>query len=130
MKSIDLIANAKEYDGKIVAFEGEVVGDIMVRKEYAWLSINDGLNAIGVWIKKDLIRDILYIGNYKVKGDLVEITGKFNRACPEHGGDLDIHAQSITKINSGKNISYILDVKTIFLAVGLFFLILLIFILQ
>ena len=44
----------------------------MVRGEYAWINVNDEKNAIGIWIKKELIKDILYTGSYKAKGDLVE----------------------------------------------------------
>ena len=101
ISSAELINNAKQYDGKLVIYEGEVIGDVMLRGEYAWINVNDEKNAIGIWIKKELIKDIVYTGSYKVGGDLVEITGKFNRSCVEHGGDLDIHAQSITKISSG-----------------------------
>jgi hypothetical protein len=104
VSSTELINNAKLYDGKVVTYEGEVIGEIMVRGEYAWVNVNDGQNAIGIWIEKSLIKDIIYTGSYKSKGDGVEITGIFHRACPEHGGDLDIHAQAIRKIRPGKPI--------------------------
>jgi len=102
ISSSELINNAKLYDGKLVTYEGEVIGDIMVRGEYAWVNVNDGQNAIGVWIEKSLTRDILYTGSYKSKGDWIEITGIFQRACPAHGGDLDLHAQGIRKIRPGR----------------------------
>jgi len=101
ISSVELINNAKNYNGNMVVYKGEVIGDVMLRGEYAWINVNDEKNAIGIWIKKELIKDIIYTGSYKAKGDLVEIRGKFNRSCVEHGGDLDIHAQSITKISSG-----------------------------
>ena len=118
--SIELINNAKNYNGNTVVYKGEVIGDIMVRGEYAWINVNDGKNAIGIWVKKELIKDILYTGSYKAKGDLIEITGKFNRACMEHGGDLDIHAHYLTKVTSGNAVSYAANTKKINLAVGLF----------
>lgn len=102
ISSTELINNAKLYDGKVVTYEGEVIGDIMVRGDYAWVNLNDGGNAIGIWIYKDLTRDILYTGSYKSKGDWLEVTGVFNRACFKHGGDLDIHAQSVRKITPGR----------------------------
>ena len=102
----------------------------MTRGEYAWLSVNDGPNAIGVWINKGLIKDILYTGSYKAKGDLVEIMGKFNRSCVEHGGDLDIHAQSINKISSGSKISHTVNIRAIKFAFGLFCMVLLVFLLK
>ena len=104
ISSTELINNAKEYDGKTVVYEGEVIGDIMVRGEFAWINVNDGQNAIGIWLDKNLPADILYTGSYKFKGDWVEVTGVFQRACLEHGGDLDIHAQTIRKIRQGRQI--------------------------
>jgi hypothetical protein len=113
ISSVELINNAKSYNGNIVVYRGEVIGDIMLRGEYAWINVNDEKNAIGIWIKKELIKDILYAGSYKAKGDLVEITGNFNRSCVEHGGDLDIHAQSITKISSGNKTPHSVNKKEI-----------------
>lgn len=102
ISSTELIDNAKQFDGKTVVYGGEVIGDIMIRGDYAWININDGDNAIGIWINTTLIKDIVYTGSYKSAGDAIEITGIFHRACPEHGGDLDIHAQGLRKISPGK----------------------------
>ena len=102
VSSTELINNAKVYDGKVVAYEGEVIGDIMVRGDYAWINVNDGQNAIGIWIEKSKTLDILYTGSYKSRGDWIEITGIFQRACLQHGGDLDIHAQAIRKVRPGR----------------------------
>lgn len=104
ISSAELINNAKLYDGKVVTYEGEIIGDIMVRGDYAWINVNDGANAIGIWIKSALVKDIGFTGSYKSVGDGVEITGVFRRACPEHGGDLDIHAQSIRKTGAGRQL--------------------------
>lgn len=113
ISSAELINNAKNYNGNIVVYKGEVIGDIMLRGEYSWINVNDEKNAIGIWIKKELIKDVIYTGSYKAKGDLIEITGKFNKSCVEHGGDLDIHAQSIIKISSGNNTPYSVNKKEI-----------------
>ena len=102
ISSTEFIKNAKFYDGKLVVYEGEVIGDVMKRGENAWINVNDGTNAVGVWIKASFIKDINYTGSYKSSGDRVEVVGVFNRSCIEHGGDLDIHAQSLRKINSGR----------------------------
>jgi len=101
VSSAELINNAKLYDGKRVTFEGEVIGDIMVRGAYAWINVNDGQNAIGIWIDRNLTKGITYTGGHRYKGDTVEVTGIFHRACLEHGGDLDIHAQQIKRISQG-----------------------------
>ncbi|MEK6732243.1 MAG: DNA-binding protein [Candidatus Omnitrophota bacterium] len=101
VSSAELINNARQYDGKVVLYKGEVIGDIMMRKEFVWINVNDGINAIGIWSNKDLVKDIVYTGNYKSRGDVVEVRGVFHRACLEHGGDLDIHIDELRKINSG-----------------------------
>jgi len=102
LSSTELINNAKQLDGKIVTYKGEVIGDVMKRTNFAWVNVNDGINAIGIWVPLSLTREIIYTGSYKAKGDIIEVSGIFNRACPEHGGDLDIHAQTLRKIDSGR----------------------------
>ncbi|MFA6217492.1 MAG: DNA-binding protein [Candidatus Omnitrophota bacterium] len=102
LSSDELISNAKGYDGKPVTFAGEVIGDIMARGAHAWVNINDGKNAIGIWMPGELAKKIQFTGSYRFIGDWAEITGVFHRACPEHGGDMDIHAQAIEKINAGR----------------------------
>lgn len=105
VSSTELINHAKDYDGKAVVYSGEVIGDIMVRGKYAWINVFDGQKAIGIWLDKDLAKEITYTGTYKSKGDVVEISGIFHRACLEHGGDLDIHAQSLSKTFGGASVS-------------------------
>lgn len=101
LSSSELIQRAAEYDQKAVIFEGEVVGEVMRRGNYAWANINDGLGAIGVWLPLELAAQITAAGSYGVRGDWVEVSGIFNRACPMHGGDLDIHAQSLRILSKG-----------------------------
>jgi hypothetical protein len=117
--STELIEQAKDYDAKTVTYQGEVIGEIMVRGDYVWVNVNDGQNAIGIWAKKDLIKGITYKGDYKHIGDRIEVLGVFHRACPQHGGDLDIHAQEIIKVAEGREIKFILDEGKIKLAIYL-----------
>ncbi|MFA5117330.1 MAG: DNA-binding protein [Candidatus Omnitrophota bacterium] len=98
---LDLINNTQQYDGSIVSYKGEVVGEVMARGDYAWLHVNDGSIAIGIWAPKNMVKDILHGGDYHNKGDVVEISGTFHRSCLEHGGDLDIHAVAIKKVIPG-----------------------------
>jgi len=101
ISSTELINNAKALDGQTVVYKGEVIGDVMRRGDFAWINVNDGQNAIGIWISTALTKQITFAGSYKSKGDIVEVTGIFHRACPEHGGDLDIHAQQMRLIEVG-----------------------------
>jgi hypothetical protein len=100
--SDELIKNAQAYDGKPVVFEGEAVGEVMRRGAHAWVNLHDGKNAIGIWMPLSFTGDIGYTGSYKAKGDWLEATGIFRKSCPEHGGDLDIHAHSLRKVNVGR----------------------------
>jgi hypothetical protein len=105
ISSSELINNAKQYDGKLITYSGEVIGDVMLRGNFAWVNINDGDNALGVWMDASLAKEIKFTGNYKSRGDSLEISGIFHRACLEHGGDLDIHAQGLRKLASGRMVN-------------------------
>jgi len=100
-----LIKNALEYDGKTVVYEGEIIGDIMKRGPYAWINVKEGKSAIGIWIHRSLLQDVVYTGSYKSRWDTVEVTGIFHRACPEHGGDLDIHAKALSVTSRGRTVT-------------------------
>ena len=102
LNSSELINHAKEYDGKLIVYSGEVIGDVMLRGEFAWVNLNDGENALGIWMSAALAKEIKFTGNYKFRGDRLEVVGVFHRACLEHGGDLDIHARSLLKVSSGR----------------------------
>jgi hypothetical protein len=106
----ELINNARKYDGKSVVYVGEVVGDVMVRGDFAWVNVNDGESTIGVWMSKELAKEIKFAGSYHARGDQLEITGVFHRSCPQHGGDMDIHAESMRKISSGRVVEEELDI--------------------
>jgi len=116
ISSVELIKNAKEYDGKLVVYCGEVIGDVMLRKEFVWVNINDGDNALGIWMGANLAKEINFTGSYKSRGDVLEITGIFHRACLEHGGDLDIHAQAIRKTANGRLLSQKLNFDKVVLS--------------
>ena len=128
--SLDLLNNAKQYDGKAVNYKGEVIGDVMIRGEYAWLHVNDGTIAIGIWALKTMIRDIRYAGNYHKKGDIVEVLGTFHRSCLEHGGDLDIHASEIKTITPGSLVIRPISRKKVYIGISSLVLVLLFYALK
>ena len=118
--SNDLIDKANEYDGHEIAYTGEVIGDIMVRGDYAWINVSDGNNAIGIWIKNSSIKDINMVGSYNNLGVTIEVIGVFNRACADHGGDFDIHGEKLEVIQKGYAIQRTLDPIKVILAYLLF----------
>jgi tRNA(Ile2) C34 agmatinyltransferase TiaS len=128
--SSDLLNNAKQYDGKTVNYKGEVIGDVMIRGDHAWLHVNDGSIAIGIWAPKTLIEDIRYAGDYHKKGDIVEVFGTFHRTCSEHGGDLDIHASEIKKVTSGSLVIQPISRKKVYIGISSLILVLLFYALK
>jgi len=98
-----LIENSAGFDGKTVTFRGEVVG-VMMRGNFAWVNVLDNEVAIGVWCRAEDARKVSVIGDYRHDGDTVEVTGTFHMACPEHGGDLDIHADNFTVAAAGREL--------------------------
>lgn len=128
--SLELINNAKQYDNKIITYKGEVIGDLMVRGDHAWLHVNDGIIAIGIWVPKTMVQDIRNAGDYHRKGDILEVSGIFHRSCLEHGGDLDIHASEIKKTTSGGQVIQPISRNKIYIGIYSLILVLLFYVLK
>ena len=97
----EIIKNVKSFDGKTIVFEGEAIGDVMRRGNFAWVNVYNYDDALGVWMSASLAAGIDHTGNHRETGDKIEVVGVFHRACPEHGGDMDLHAQSIRRLSCG-----------------------------
>ena len=105
----DLITQSRSYDGRVIATEGEAIGDLMLRGEYGWVNLSDGSSAIGIYALSKQLGQVKYLGRYEVAGDRVRIIGTFYDACPVHSGETDIHASSVEIIRAGSLIDEILD---------------------
>jgi hypothetical protein len=116
--SAALTEDAAAWDGRVVTFSGEAVGEPMVRGDHAWLHLNDdayqtrapleagcllgGYNSgQAIWAPAALARRVRTFGGYRREGDSVRVLGTFNAACREHGGDMDIHATSLEIVHEG-----------------------------
>jgi hypothetical protein len=117
--SAELIEKGSEYDGKTVDYTGEVIGDLMARKNHAWINVNDGSNAIGIWSERALVPPIHFFGSYGNRGDTVLVHGVFHRSCPAHGGDMDIHASAIAIVETGEPVSHKTGMSAVLAAVAL-----------
>jgi len=122
LSSRELIENAKALDGKTVQYRGEAVTAILNRGEHSWVNLNDGGNAIGIWCKSPSLASIKFIGDYKNKGDILEVEGVFHRACPAHNGELDIHADSVRVVKPGFAVSERTERRKLNLAAAVFLL--------
>lgn len=114
-----LVENAVVMDGQTVIVKGEAIGEVLERGDYAWVNINDKTNAMGIWMKSEDAKKINVFGDYKHIGDTVKVTGVFNRACVEHGGDMDIHSDSVLIEEAGYTTEETISYNKIFIGVGL-----------
>jgi hypothetical protein len=114
MSSKDLIAHARGYDGQAVIFEGELIRGVLPRGDHAWCNLNDGANAIGVWVPRPATAGVRYAGRYQVRGDWIRVQGVFHRACPEHQGALDIHADALLVVRPGGPVPDVLQRSKVF----------------
>jgi hypothetical protein len=84
--SSELVEGAREWDGITVTFTGEAIGEALRRGGLAWIHLH---------VDSD--------------GDVVEVVGVFNAACPEHGGDMDIHASTLRIVRPGHRVPHVVS---------------------
>lgn len=97
----DLIKNSHKFDNQTITIKAEVILEVLERGDYAWINVNDGSNAIGVYLPIEMVKELDVFGDYDHKGDVVLIEGLFSRNCDEHGGEIDIHATKLTIVEEG-----------------------------
>ena len=117
--ALKLINNAKTYDEHEVEITGELVGDVMIRGDHAWISILEEGTVVSAWIDTSLLPSGANIGRYAMRGDTVKLRGIFHRACPEHGGDLDIHAKALELVSKGAIIDHPVDTRMVLISLTL-----------
>ena len=107
--SFDLISLREVFDkpgsfeGREIAFEGEVVGDFMSEGEGFWVNVRDGNYFIGVFISAGDRARIKKLGRYRVTGDRVKVSGIFYQHCREHIGENDVHANVLEIVRAGED---------------------------
>ena len=111
LSSKTLIQRAEFFDNKTIEYQGEAVGDVMIRGDFAWINVLQGGKAIGIWLKTVDAKRIGITGDYFHVGDIIKVSGTFHRSCREHGGDLDIHAKRIEIVTPGHEIKHPIDTK-------------------
>ncbi|MBN2248025.1 MAG: hypothetical protein JW733_04935 [Coriobacteriia bacterium] len=117
VSSTQLIEDPALWDGRTVTFAGEAVGEAMTRGDDVWLHLNDDAYVVGtieqgmppsgynsgqaVVATPELAAAVTVFGDHRHHGDIVEVTGVFNAACPEHSGDMDLHVTSLRVLQPG-----------------------------
>ncbi len=118
----NLINNMEQFDGKLVTIESETIGEAMNRGGYSWINVNDGTNAIGIWLKSSDSARIITFGDYKQIGDTVLISGIFSGNSGKHAGEVEIDSSSLKIVREGHAVKEHLTHIKIFSATLLFLL--------
>lgn len=101
------------FDGLRVTYVGEAVGEVIHRREGAWLQVNDddyaldvgpisghrelrGFNSgLSVWLPDGLHEQIGAVGRPELRGDVIQVTGVLLRADPADGGGITLRADQL-----------------------------------
>lgn len=107
------------FDGLVITYTGEVVGEVLQRDNGAWVQLNDdpyalslgplgshgvaaGSNSgIGVFVPTETAQRISNVGGKEHQGDILTVRGVFQSADPEDGGSASIRALRVTDIEPG-----------------------------
>lgn len=121
LTTAELDADPTIWDGQMVTITGEIIGDYGRRSEVIWVQVNDdsyvdaplvetgrlaGSNTgVGVRIPEDLFDDSWGPpGGYRIRGPVVEVTGVFEYADEETGGDTFIDAMAIELVDPARRL--------------------------
>lgn len=98
------------FDGQVVEYIGEVVGDVLRRDDGAWVLVNDdayalqtgplsghtdfrgGNSGLAVWLPEEQADLVDEPGNAERRGDVIRISAVVNRTDPRDGGGLTLRA--------------------------------------
>lgn len=124
VSSVALIDCPRTYDGTAVTYRGEVVNAVLARDGYAWAQVNDdaygllvgplpehgtraGANSgIAVALPTRVAADLVHVGGFRARGDVVEVTGVFRRADPDDGGGPTIRAERARIVARGHRLAH------------------------
>lgn len=108
--SSEVIECPEAFDGHVVTYVGEVIGDVLHRDGGAWVLMNDdayalevgpldshgefrGYNSgLSVWLDGETAELADQPGGPRWRGDVLRVTGVVHRADPADGGGLTVRA--------------------------------------
>jgi hypothetical protein len=106
-KPAELVAVDRELDGSVVTLEGEAIGeDLHADADHRWVNLMLDGTAVGVWMSNEDAAAIENYGDYDTRGDVVMVNGVLNIACDRHGGEFDIHADSVQVAETGAPVEH------------------------
>ena len=98
----EVVVMGSEMDGSTIVVEGEAIADVLrAMGGGRWLNVLGDEVGLGIWAPEAMLEPIEHLGTYKEDGDIVRVTGTLNMTCPTHGGEFDVHAESIEVVEVG-----------------------------
>jgi hypothetical protein len=126
-----------DFDGRIVTYVGEVVGDVLGRNEGSWVLMNDdayglvtgplgasrvprGTNSgLSVWLPSPMDLLAQAPGRAERRGDVLQVVGVVHRADPKDGGGLTVRADEVTLLSPAVELKVPLHTRQLAAAVVL-----------
>lgn len=98
----EAVALALESDGAPATVRGEALGEALTAPGgKRWVNIGREGTALGVVMTAEQAASVPQFGLYRQRGATLEVSGVLNSACDEHGGDLDLHADTVSVLDEG-----------------------------
>ncbi|MDP2183575.1 MAG: hypothetical protein Q8K99_13545 [Actinomycetota bacterium] len=102
MSPAQLIAIDRALDGTPVTIEGEAIGEsLRAGADHRWVNVLGGGVGVGVWLTNEQAETVGVYGDHVHTGDIVRVRGTVNVSCITHGGEFDVHADSIELLEPG-----------------------------
>lgn len=113
VSSTQVFACPSAFDGRRVTYVGEAIGDLLVRRDGAWLQVNDDVYALevgplvghreqggfntgmSVWLPDGLHERVQGLGRPDQRGDVILVRGTLHRADPNDGGGTTVRAEEL-----------------------------------
>lgn len=123
VSSDELLSCPRAFDGQLVRYVGEPVGEVLERRDHAWAQLNDdvysqsaplplrpdfaGNNAgIGVRLPARGVGEIVHVGGPERRGDLIAVEGRFHRSFPDTADTMAIDAHRVQRLRPGGPIEH------------------------
>lgn len=135
--STEVVACPQAFDGQVVLYTGEVVGDVLRRTGGAWALVNDDAYALetgplsaghgrfagpntglSVWLPDPLPDRLGPPGRADRRGDVVRLRGVVRRADPADGGGLTLRALDVTIVARSVAIDRPVSTRRVAVAAG------------
>jgi hypothetical protein len=113
VSSTQVFSCPQAFDGLRVTYVGEVVGEVLPRRDGAWAQVNDddyalevgplvghrersGFNTgLAVWLPDDMHEALTGVGGPAQRGDVILVQGVLHRADPDDGGGTTVRADTM-----------------------------------